>query len=195
MLLVDLVEPIELPNHLIRFRRHILPAAEPGVGLNRFDQIFCAAVVQEKDSLPEAPQGRRAKLITRSVALAHIVGQARPHVMERQIGVQVGILVPQRLHGRFAGVQRRGMAHRTADIAEQLPPSDNGLIVRRRHRWREEAHEHRELHHVAGYFERLRGVKVGPILRRRVKITNRCLIPFLREELVCYSLLDVVGFA
>ena len=45
MLLFDLVEPIELPDHLIRFRRHILPAAEPGVGLNRFEQIFCAPVV------------------------------------------------------------------------------------------------------------------------------------------------------
>ena len=66
MLLIDLVEPIELPDHLIRFRRHILlPAAGPGVGLNRFEQILCAPVVQEKDSLPEAPQGRRAKFIAR----------------------------------------------------------------------------------------------------------------------------------
>ena len=45
MLLVDLVEPIELPDHLIRFRRHTLPAAEPGVGVNRFEQILCAPVV------------------------------------------------------------------------------------------------------------------------------------------------------
>ena len=30
MLLVDFVEPIELPNHLIRFRRPILSAADPG---------------------------------------------------------------------------------------------------------------------------------------------------------------------
>ena len=88
-----------------------------------------------------------------------------------------------------------GYGNRAADIAEQLPPSDNGLIVRRRHRWREEAHEGREHHHVAGYNERIRCLEVGPILRRRVKIANRCLIPLLREELVRYSLLDVVGFA
>jgi len=81
MLLVDLVEPIELPNHLIRFRRHILLSApEAGMGLNSFEQIFCAPVVQEKDSLPEAPQGRRAKFIARCIALAYVVGQTWSHV-------------------------------------------------------------------------------------------------------------------
>ena len=46
MLLVDFVEPIELPDHLVRFRWHILlPAAGPCVGLNRFEQILCAPVV------------------------------------------------------------------------------------------------------------------------------------------------------
>ena len=52
MLLLDLVEPIELPDHLVRFRRHILPASEPGVGLNRFEQIFCAPVMQKKIRFP-----------------------------------------------------------------------------------------------------------------------------------------------
>ena len=87
MLFVDFVELVELRNHLVRFRRHILPATGPGVGLNRFQQILCAPVVQEKDSLPDAPQGRRAEFITPGVALADIVGQTRSHVMEHQIGV------------------------------------------------------------------------------------------------------------
>jgi hypothetical protein len=45
MLLIDLVESIELPDDLIRFRRPVPPATESGVGLNRFEQIFCAPVV------------------------------------------------------------------------------------------------------------------------------------------------------
>ena len=95
MLLIDFIEPIEVTNHLIRFRRQIAHASAASMVLNRFDQILRAAVVQEKDSLPEAPQGRRAELVSTGVALAHIVGKARPHVMECQIGVQVDVLVLQ----------------------------------------------------------------------------------------------------
>ena len=73
MLFFDFVEPIELPNDLIRFRRRILSAAGPQMGLNRFEQILRSAVVKEKDSLPEAPQGRRAKLVAPRVALTDIV--------------------------------------------------------------------------------------------------------------------------
>jgi len=45
MLLVDFVEAIELPDHLIRFRRWILSTGATRMGLNRFEQIFCTPVV------------------------------------------------------------------------------------------------------------------------------------------------------
>lgn len=45
MLLIDLSESIELSDDLIRFRRQMPSTTEPGVGLNRFEQIFCAPVV------------------------------------------------------------------------------------------------------------------------------------------------------
>ena len=70
------------------------PAAEPGVSLNCFEQILCAPVVQEKESLPETRQGCRAEFITRSIALADIVGQPRPHIVEYEIGIQIDVLVP-----------------------------------------------------------------------------------------------------
>ena len=73
MLLFDFVEPVELANYLIRFRRRILSAAAPQMDLNRFEQILRSAVVKEKYSLPEAPQGRRAKFIAPRVALTDIV--------------------------------------------------------------------------------------------------------------------------
>ena len=45
MLLIDFVESIELPNDLIRFRRHIPSATYADVGLNPFEQIFCPPVM------------------------------------------------------------------------------------------------------------------------------------------------------
>ena len=53
MLFIDLVEPIALPDYLIRFRRHILLSVpEPGMGLNCSKQILCPPVVQEKIRFP-----------------------------------------------------------------------------------------------------------------------------------------------
>ncbi len=111
--------------------------------------------------------------------------------MECQVGIEIDIFVLQRHHRRFAGVQRRGMAHRAADVSEQLPAPDDGVRVGRWHRRCEEAHEDGKLHDIAGHFERIRDVEVGPTLRRRLKIASRCLIPLLREELVRYSLLEL----
>jgi hypothetical protein len=57
MLPVDFIELVELRNVLIRFQRPVLSVPESGMGLNRFEQILCPPVVQEKDALPEAPHG------------------------------------------------------------------------------------------------------------------------------------------
>ena len=149
MLLVDFAEPEELPDHLIRFRRRIYSVAATRMGLNRFEQILRAAIVEEKDSLSEAPQGRCAEFVSTGIALTHIVGQSRSHVMECQIGEQIDVFVLQRRHRLFAGVQRRGMAHRAADVSEYFPAPNDGVRVGCRRRRRQEAHEHRELHHIA----------------------------------------------
>ena len=94
MLLVNFAEPIVLPNHLIRFRRRILSAAGPQMGLNRLEQILRSAVVKEKDSLPEAPQGRRTKFVAPRVPLTDIVSQTSTHIVKDQIGIQVDIFIP-----------------------------------------------------------------------------------------------------
>ena len=63
------------------------------VGLNRFEQILRSAVMKEEDSLPEAPQGRCAKLIATRIALADIISQSRTHIVQQQIGKQIDVLV------------------------------------------------------------------------------------------------------
>ncbi len=79
MLLVDFAEPKELPDDLIRFRRWIYSVAAARMGLNGFEQILRAAVVEEKDSLSKPPQGRRAELV--SAGIAWLTSSARPGPM------------------------------------------------------------------------------------------------------------------
>ena len=75
------------------------------MGMNRFEQILRAAIVQEEDSLPKAPQGRRAEFVSTGIALTHIVSQSLAHVMEHQVGVQIHVFVLQRFNGyRLTGM-------------------------------------------------------------------------------------------
>ena len=114
--------------------------------------------------------------------------------MEEQIGVEFRILVPQRLGGHLARMQRRRMAQGAADGVEQCPAQDDGRIVRRRRWWRQEAHEDRELDYVAGSIDGIRGIEVRRILWRRIKQATWRLVPLLPEHIVGHTLLDVVSF-
>ena len=54
--------------------------------------------MQEEDSLAQSPQRSRAELVSARRALADIVGQVRPHVMQQQVGIQVRLDVAERRH-------------------------------------------------------------------------------------------------
>ena len=85
MLLVDFIEMIELRDDLIGFRRRIVTRVRAGVGLNRFEQVFGSAVVQEEDPLPESPERGRPEFVSAGLPLTDVIGQPGAHVMEQQI--------------------------------------------------------------------------------------------------------------
>ena len=115
--------------------------------------------------------------------------------MEHQIGIQIDGLVPQRLYGRLTGVQCRGMAHRAADVFEQLPAPDDGVCVGHGRRRCEQAHKHGKLHDIAGDVERVRRLVMRRTFRRRVEAASRRFVTLLREEIARHALFNVVGFA
>ena len=68
------------------------------MGLNGLHQVGGAAVMQEEDALAQSPQRCRAELIASRHTLADVVGEVRPHVMEQQVGIQVGLHIAERRH-------------------------------------------------------------------------------------------------
>src|SRR5438128_509989 len=81
------------------------------------------------------------------------------------------------------------------------PISLNNLLLDGRRRvggggWgSQETHEERKLHRIAGDVRRLGRLEISVIFRGCVEQTPCGLIPFLREQLVGYALLHVIGFA
>src|SRR5262249_18480337 len=88
------------------------------MGPNRHDEIGRAPVVEEENPLTESPQGCRPKLNSFSLALEDVVGESWPHLVQRQIRVQVGVLVAQGGNSGAASAECRSMAERTPDVIE-----------------------------------------------------------------------------
>lgn len=63
-------------------------AAAARVVANRCDQAGGAAIVQQKDALSQAPQRRRAELISARAALRNVIGKPSSHVMDFNIRVR-----------------------------------------------------------------------------------------------------------
>src|SRR2546430_2187909 len=62
-------------------------------------------------------------------------------------------------------------------------------------RWRQEPHEVCESDYIRGDVFRRPGREAGMVFRGRVKQALLFFFAFLREQLVCYSLLHVIGFS
>src|SRR6266568_5310761 len=62
-------------------------------------------------------------------------------------------------------------------------------------RRRQEPHEVCESDYIGGDVLRSPGREAGMVFRGRVNQALRSFVAFLREQLVCYSLLHVIGFA
>ena len=52
------------------------------VGLDRLQEIICAAIMQKEQPLPDAPQRRCSKHVSGCRALGDVVRQALAHVMD-----------------------------------------------------------------------------------------------------------------
>src|SRR5262249_1339837 len=64
------------------------PILAPRVSFDRFDQVAGAAIVQEEQALPQAPQRRGSKFVRPRVALHDVVGQARAPAIAQKRGRQ-----------------------------------------------------------------------------------------------------------
>src|SRR5712692_2005162 len=105
-------EPIELlSGRAERTRAVVLQnrRQQPTIGGSR------ATVMQEEDSLPYAPQGRRAELIETRSALVDEVREPEAHVMERDIRERVEVGVSHPGEWRRRGVQGSGVAQDASD--------------------------------------------------------------------------------
>jgi hypothetical protein len=58
---------------------------------DRFEQICGPPIVQEENALAEAPQRRTPELIDTRVPLRDAIRQPPAHVMDEQIGEEVGV--------------------------------------------------------------------------------------------------------
>ena len=65
------------------------------MGGNGRTQVCGTAIVQQENSLPEAPQGSRAELVSASRTLTNVIRQARTHMVELDIGKRRDGLVAQ----------------------------------------------------------------------------------------------------
>src|SRR3989442_11205896 len=105
--------------------------------VNRYNQVRRSAVMQEKDALTKPPQRSGAEFIGSGGALLNPVGQARPKVVQEQVGIQV------------CGDQRGRMAKSASGALEQSSATFYGLRAGPGEgidwRWRfQETHEFRK---------------------------------------------------
>src|SRR5262249_12136728 len=167
--------------------------------LNRLEQVRGAAVMEKKKPPAYPPQGSGAELARASLPLRDPIGQAWPHVMEQQIGEEIDGLIAQRLDGRVACVEGRGVTERAPDVAKQALAAGDRLGatwgVESRGRWGEEAHKEREFLDGAERLQGRHGVGVGHVVRHRRELARRVFLALRLKQFVGDAHFDVVGFA
>ncbi len=63
------------------------------MGVDRFQQITGAPVVEEKDALPYTPEGSGPEFIRAGAALGDAVRKALTHVVDQQVGKKIHRLI------------------------------------------------------------------------------------------------------
>src|SRR2546422_11584947 len=81
--------------------------------------------MQKECPLTDTPQRSRAKFIRPGVALDDVIGKAETHMVKREIGEEVRLLVIEGVSNRKARCQRGRMATATSNRFEQFPTIDN----------------------------------------------------------------------
>jgi hypothetical protein len=125
-------------DYLVRLRGEAEQSRENGAWLgayektamvqDRLEQIAGPAIVQEEQSLAEAPQRRSAELIAARQSLADVIRQKRSHMMESKIGVGMNLLIRKRSKRTGTRGERRGMTVGATDRDELLGPPRHGAV-------------------------------------------------------------------
>ena len=66
------------------------------VGFDRFHQIACPSVMEEKDALPDTPERSGSELIGARAALRDAVRKTFTHVVDEEVGEEIHRLVGKR---------------------------------------------------------------------------------------------------
>src|SRR5437763_974406 len=106
----------------------IVVAIARGVQQDGLEQVAAAAIVQEENSLPDAPERRAAELIGTGIALDDVIRKPWPHVVYKQVREQVhGPVYEHRAVARptdsvrSTGLHGWSMAKRAADLLKNAP--------------------------------------------------------------------------
>ena len=121
------------------------------MGLNRLEQVAGPAVVQEEQPLADAPQRRSAELIPTGRALADMVRQAVPHVMQSKVGERMNLLAGERRERTGPGGEHGRVAVGAADIDEFERSPRHGAVDGAARRRSQETHEIGEIGGVVEY--------------------------------------------
>src|SRR5262249_51454232 len=115
-----------------------------GMRFDRLQQVFGASVMQEEDTLADAPQRRRPELATVGATLCDTILQANAHIVDQQVRIQVDLLIAQRGNWRLTSRQLRRVAQVAADLVERILAGLSALAKAHWLRRREKRAEHRE---------------------------------------------------
>ena len=150
------------------------------------------AVVEQRPAEAQSPQRRCANLLGRPRLLLNPV--AGTDVVEQQIGEERhGHAIEERIRAR-AGRQRRCVAGRAADGAEDLLAVPRGLVDRAAGERREELHEAREVVDAASAGARIPDVLgIGNRIAHAHALRRDADRDLLREEIVGDAHLVAIG--
>lgn len=105
-------------------------AVAASVGFDCFDQVARSTIVQEEDTLPDAPQRRRSKFIGTRATLRDAISKISAHVVDEEIGPEIDRLIGQRCArlgrgatgNRPSGLEGRRVAQRAAHTDKGITP-------------------------------------------------------------------------
>src|ERR1700691_6153276 len=123
ILLVRRSHLIEVDDCLIRFRLHVGAVGHAVVVFDRGHHVVGAAIVQEPEALPDAPQRRGAELISSRIPLHQAISQTRSHVMQYQIRVK------SERFGRQRGPRGSGRGERRSVAVDATGEGELSLAV------------------------------------------------------------------
>jgi hypothetical protein len=164
------------------------------------------AIVEEEDTLPDAPKRSGPELVRAGGALRNAVGQASAHVVNKEVGKKVRCLVRQGSAWDRRGAagnhltrgQRRRVAMGTTNFYEGRSSVGYGGRVGRRRGRSQHAHEAGKGFYVgdnrgigSGGSHRRR--KVECVVRRRRENAGRSLVALLRKHFVGNAHFHVIG--